>query len=190
MFGGRLGYGTKTGFVSFPYADFLAWAKEQGHRYERLYKPAPQRRVQSVQRKRSICAKLHLKANCRCTMVCVDSLAPDRETISPTPLEVEFWLASERERKNAKQKKGLRSCPKCPAKRLKFSCPFAQSISWETSSEESDAFSEKMPSIWKNWNDCKVITDGYFKLDLEALDDWLDAGHTADELILLRNDKP
>ncbi|MCL2118075.1 MAG: hypothetical protein FWH27_06565 [Planctomycetaceae bacterium] len=108
-------------------------------------------------------------------------MSPEREILSPTPLELELWLASESGRKEARHKFGLRTCPRCPAKRTKYPCPFAKPIVFGLDADqESDPFLDKRPDYWKTWTDCK-ITEVYFKPNTEDLDNWLDAGHTAEE---------
>ena len=181
MFDGVLGYGTKKGFIPFRYDQFLDWAKKQGSRYARLYKPWTKRFTTRPARKRSICAKLHLKSNCRCYLAVTNSLFPEREIRSPSPLEVDLWLASEIERKEARHKFGLRTCPRCPAKRTKYPCPFAKPVVFDLKADqEADPFLDRQPDYWKTWTDCK-ITECHFKPNPEELDDWLDMGHSAEE---------
>ena len=181
MFDGVLGYGTKKGFIPFRYDQFLAWAKKQGSRYAGLYKPWAKRFTKRPKRKRSICARSHLKTNCRCLTVVTSSFSPDREVVSPTPHEVDLWQASESERKAARHKFGLRTCPRCPVKLIKYPCPFAKPIDFDFKADyETDPFLDRRPDYWKTWTDCK-ITEGHFKLNPEELDNWLDMGHTAEE---------
>ena len=175
--------------LPFRYDHFLAWAKKQGRRYTRLYKPLTKYFTKRPSRKHSICAKLHLKNNCHCSTVVTNSHSPDREVVSPTLLEIELWLTSEKERKESRHKIGLYACPACPAQLIRFSCPFAKPFVFDPPTNQATGlFLDRLPDYWKNQTDCKVDM-GHFTPKFDVLDDWLDAGHTVTEFFQLLNDK-
>jgi hypothetical protein len=115
-------------------------------------------------------------------------LFPGREILSPSLHEIELWQASERERKEAKHKIGLRTCPQCPATRIRYPCPFAKPVDFDLTNKTPDPFSDQRPDYWLTWTECN-ITEDHFKPDPYALDNWLDMGHTVDDFFQLLDDK-